>query len=59
MPLREMLETRHKMSQTVRAEVSEKARLTLFVDGAKERLLADLLAADEPHGTASAPSVTD
>ena len=33
--------------------------LTLFVDEAKERLLADLLAADEPHGTASAPSVTD
>jgi len=36
--------------------LESKARLTLFVDGAKGRLLADLLAADEPNGSGSAAS---
>jgi len=38
--------------------LESKARLTLFVDGAKDRLLADLLAADEPSGIAPAGSAT-
>jgi hypothetical protein len=36
--------------------LESRARLTLFVDGTKQRLLADLLAADDLNGPASAAS---
>jgi len=61
-PIQQSIDLLHKSVERARLadrpDLVCKARLTLFVDGAKDRLLADLLAADEPSGIAPAGSAT-